>query len=617
MCQFCGLGAAARMSASASELPVDPAYRGTPLAAIDWGASVDLSDGVLEVAFAPGGQRYEDEDDDPIESVDWTPFEVEQVMAAFRTYEVFLPIEVVEVAPDAATFLLVKSFDVEPYGYMGTPDEGTPQLGGFSADALGPAYGSLTPGSLNFVTFIHEFGHGFGLAHPHDGGGSSDVMTGVAGPESPGWLGLNQGVFTTMTYHDGWPNGPTGQSPTEDWGWQKTPMAFDIAVLQDKYGARTDHAAGDDVYVLPDENEDGVGYAAIWDTGGTDRIRHAGEGSAVIDLNAATLAYEVGGGGFVSFVDGVYGGFTIANGVVIENATGGPAGDVIHGNGVANVLLGRGGDDMVLGFAGDDRLVGHAGHDRLDGGAGRDRVLGGAGDDTLTGNGGRDVVKGGSGDDELSGYLGNDVLLGGDGDDEIEGGNGRDAIAGGEGDDLIEAGGGGDRVAAGEGDDEVDAGLGDDRVAAGAGDDLVAGMAGNDSLDGGRGNDAIAGGGGRDDIAGGAGRDRLDGGAGEDAIDGGAGRDRIAGRGGDDVLSGGTGADFFRFGPGDGEDTVLDFETGRDRLVVRAFGFSDGEEVLARAAEVATDVRVDLSDEVVVTLVGLSLADLTADDFLV
>ncbi len=43
-----------------------------------------------------------------------------------------------------------------------------------------------------------------------------------------------------------------------------------------------------------------------------------GAARAVIDLRAATLRYEEGGGGFVSAVNGIAGGFTIAAGVVIE-----------------------------------------------------------------------------------------------------------------------------------------------------------------------------------------------------------------------------------------------------------------------------------------------------------
>ena len=72
---------------------------------------------------------------------------------------------------------------------------------------------------------------------------------------------------------------------------------------------------------------------------------------ARIDLTAATLDYTPTGGGVVSFLynedhlhphaEQVKGGFTIANGVVIENATGGDGNDVLIGNSAANVLTGN------------------------------------------------------------------------------------------------------------------------------------------------------------------------------------------------------------------------------------------------------------------------------------
>jgi serralysin len=72
---------------------------------------------------------------------------------------------------------------------------------------------------------------------------------------------------------------------------------------------------------MKDVNAAGTFYSSIWDGGGTDEIRYTGAANATIDLRAATLKYEVGGGGFVSYAHGIFGGFTIANGVTIENAT--------------------------------------------------------------------------------------------------------------------------------------------------------------------------------------------------------------------------------------------------------------------------------------------------------
>src|SRR5690606_38461674 len=127
-------------------------------------------------------------------------------------------------------------------------------------------------------------------------------------------------------------------------------------------------------------------YQAIWDAGGTDTIRYGGIADDVIDLRAATLQYGPGGGGFVSYVSGIHGGVTIANGVVIENATSGAGDDTLISNDAANVLAGGGGDDILHGGRGDDSLVG---------GPGDDHLLGGAHSDVLRGAGGNDVLRGG------------------------------------------------------------------------------------------------------------------------------------------------------------------------------------------------------------------------------
>ncbi len=206
---------------------------------------------------------------------------------------------------------------------------------------------SLVRGGYGHLTLLHEIGHGLGLEHPHPETGSVGTkFPGVTSSEDVGTFGLNQGVWTVMTYNDGLQE--IGTSPSDDYGWSLTPMAFDIAAIQLIYGANTTAGAGNSSYTVASANVSGTGYAAIWDTSGTDTISSAGVNEDVtIDLRAATLLSEEGGGGWLSHTDGIYGGFTIANGVVIENATGGN---------------------------GSDRLTGNSANNRLDGGAGLDTV---------------------------------------------------------------------------------------------------------------------------------------------------------------------------------------------------------------------------------------------------
>jgi hypothetical protein len=92
---------------------------------------------------------------------------------------------------------------------------------------------------------------------------------------SLGVYNLNQGVYTVMSYNDAWQLHPDGASAFTvagiDNGWSATLGAFDIAVLQARYGVHA-HNTGDNVYNLTDIADDAF-YQTIWDTGGTDTHR--------------------------------------------------------------------------------------------------------------------------------------------------------------------------------------------------------------------------------------------------------------------------------------------------------------------------------------------------------
>ena len=51
-------------------------------------------------------------------------------------------------------------------------------------------------------------------------------------------------------------------------------------------------------------------------------------------------------------MDGILGGLTIANGVVVENASGGSGNDTIRGNSADNVIVRNAGDDTAV-FSGN------------------------------------------------------------------------------------------------------------------------------------------------------------------------------------------------------------------------------------------------------------------------
>ena len=149
--------------------------------------------------------------------------------------------------------------------------------------------------------------------------------------------------------------------------------------------------------------------------------------------------------------------------------------------------------------------------------SGDDWIVGYGGNDWIQADGGNDYIYGGTGNDTAEGQLGNDSIEGNSGDDELYGGTGQDSLYG---------------------------GLGNDTLDGGIGSDSLWGEAGNDSMFGDTGDDSLYGG---------TGADNLDGGAGNDLIDGGSG---------DDVLEGGSGDDTFAWNPGDGSDTISDFNFG-------------------------------------------------------
>jgi serralysin len=304
-------------------------------------------------------------------------------------------------------------------------------------------WNNLNQGSYGFITLVHEIGHGLGLAHPHDGGSGDSPTTfpGVTSPSSTGAYGLNQGIWTVMTYVGGWNQQP---SSSYNYGWSSTPMAFDVAALQSIYGANTNYQTGVNTYLLPTSNASGTSWSCIWDAGGVDTISNAtGSTACTINLNAAPLTGP-NAGGYVSWALGVVGGYTIANGVVIENAIGGSGNDSITGNAAANTLNGGAGADTMMGGAGNDTYYVDVTSDVVtesSPGGTADKVysscsytlgsssyieylyLTGSSAINATGNALANVLTGNAAANTLNGGLGTDTLYGGLGQDFLYGGS--------------------------------------------------------------------------------------------------------------------------------------------------------------------------------------------------
>ena len=392
----------------------------------------------------------------------------------------------------------------------------------------------LDKGGYGFNTILHEMLHSLGLAHPHDNGGYSGLFPGVSGASDTGTHGLNQSIFTIMSYVDG---SYTPDSSTYAYGYAAGPMAFDIAALHYLYGANMSTATGNNTYKLPSANTTGTYWSCIWDAGGTDTISNQGSNlGAVIDLRAATLiANDPNAGGFISKASGIFGGYTIANGAVIEKAIGGNANDQLIGNTIANTLSGLSGNDQLVGNSGNDTLIGGSGKDTLLGGSGTDSLKGGSGNDRASGGLGSDKLIGGSGADTLKGEAGNDKLFGGTFSDQLFGHSGNDLLKGDQGNDVLNGGSGNDNLFGHSGNDVLNGGGGNDRLFGGSLNDRLIGGTGKDFLSGDAGNDRVFGGAFNDKLFGGAGRDTLKGEAGNDTLKGDAGNDRIIGGAGTDL----------------------------------------------------------------------------------
>ncbi|WP_305791230.1 M10 family metallopeptidase C-terminal domain-containing protein [Thalassococcus sp. S3] len=396
-------------------------------------------------------------------------------------------------------------------------------------------------GGYVFDTFIHEYGHEFGLNHP-----------GLYNYSGPGGVQINylnnatwtfdRQQYSVMSYFDGIDVG-------EDTRWSaSTPLMGDIeAVIRtyfstvDEDGVRTyqtiDLNTGDDVYGF---NSTKYGYEltssgmtrdigfVIHDTGGTDTMDFSGSiAGTILDMRAGQFSSVNGHNNNVSIFAGHNEDKTE---YYIENGIGSQYDDILIGNDGDNVLDGRGGGDRMAGGNGDDTYfvdsLDDVVREELDGGndtvivMSRDLEIGNianvetiiyvdstiadlpdveddtaptSGDNTLTsiifGDDTDETIDGGAGDNTIFGLGGDDILIGGR--DSFESRDVNNTIDIEDLEDQTESDDGNDALYGGDGNDTIFGGQGDDLLDGGNGDDLLIGQAGVDVFRGGQGSDTV------------------------------------------------------------------------------------------------------------------------------
>jgi len=452
---------------------------------------------------------------------------------------------------------------------------------------------------------IHEFTHNLGLNHPDQSAIAGSVNPSLLGQEFSVMSRTNSGLVPNSVIADLFP---------------QTLMWLDIQAIQAAYGKNTTTTSGDEVFLFDTSARH---FSTIWDAGGEDEISVAGSGNVRIDLTPGTWQnvgtvinyYDQNGAVTARVSQTVF----IAPDTVIENATAGDGDDTVSGNSVGNILIGGVGDDVLRGFDGADQLFGGFGDDRAEGGNGDDKIRSGPGKDTLFGGAGNDTLGASNRNDLLNGESGNDLLLGSNGNDRLLGEDGADTLLGGNGRDTLTGGAGADRMDGGAQIDTVSYATANDKVwvRLWAGDGLEGDALGDtliaiENLEGSSHNDKLIGS---------DGANLISGRAGDDLIQGLLGDDLLAGGDGDDNLFGGVGDDAFLFFASEaGADVVQDFTAGAATDdVIRLIGFGgsldDFADITANAAQVGGDVVIDLGGGDSITLIGVTLASLHADDF--
>ena len=255
----------------------------------------------------------------------------------------------------------------------------------------------------------------------------------------------------------------------------------------------------------------------------------------------------------------------------------------VKDTGVHQIINGKSGV-KVVGLTSNDTYNGTSGADTVQTAEGSN-IITGAGNDSIKLYGQYATISAGAGNDTVQVMDGSHHII------DLGAGNNlvkfkstynyHNSITGGTGNDVIKGGSNGyfnNVIDLGNGKNKVQLYYGEDNtITTGAGKDLISiGGGANNFVSAGKGNDTIYVYGKDNTVEGGAGNDSMISGSGADWLYGGTGKDTLWGNGGNDSLYGGTGKDTFIYKPGDGTDTIFDYQSNDLLTILKKDGTTGG-----------------------------------------
>ena len=154
----------------------------------------------------------------------WLDYEVKALESAFQQWDNVCNVNFTYVASCAQANLVEFNVDAKNMSYATSsttalgmhecPDGSfiSPLYGFYNWQGTGWSATGLEQGGYGYNTLVHEIGQALGLAHPFGGGSRPDATSfpGVASAfGSYGQYGLNQTIWTVMSYNDGWKELPS------------------------------------------------------------------------------------------------------------------------------------------------------------------------------------------------------------------------------------------------------------------------------------------------------------------------------------------------------------------------------------------------------------------------